>query len=1123
MKIKIGIQNLLPEQKNSVPPGKDVIDVATAADDELGVVPAKKSKEQKYKDAYPDPLKDFKSTGANRGQLQISLEFLDDVTYERLSKAAREGDINKFTRIVRNAEKNAFKKKKQLIGVIAALDAATVPLGIKWYKDIAIGFMAGYAQMDAEAALQAFVDSDMNMVLMGLYPLFRLKQPQNKTEAVKIIKEEDPSLLLPMKYQAPEGPGFFDLFGNYDKYFEVEEGTWSEPLYEAFQRAYSSIDNILKIYSHPPLSTTPRGFKAGRKLALEGFTQFLDDVAIYQQYNDNSDEGLKRSRAEIFKAIQHSIGLSKAIIDAGKYLQEVDKYKDDPKMIIGAYQSYNKADPYEIPGRVDIIAPFLDELIKRNLDYPEQAAATNKMIQINDKYFKPLARRDAADELDRMVKELRINEEIRMKKIRVVFDDIKNLGNKKQTLVSEGRFNLDDILSLRLPTLNFRELGTELVSIGRKRIPLSPSAKATAKQGQVISALDKLVSNAKGGEGLETLAKKAMKQSADDGEPVIVTVKYMGKGKEGEVVDASGMVQRELHVLVGPDGLIAVTRTAGDADTIARRYQRSGSRAQPDADAPGPAPRPRDPSDSASAWGDQVVKPFENMADAAAAPGQLKALEKIAKAGGGAVGSLKNPFPTIESAQRYYEGKSGFFGTWKGSSQFGKRITTTFEDTDAWVPARTGKNSTSYVYVGAPSKPSNVIGFQKGKVKALVDTKLGIDLDGFLKSNFRTPVETIAKQGEELMLGPGIRFSTWKGKQVWATGAFPRFTKFWKSIYVPSDPGLMKAFDVTRAALDVYTGSAAVKFALEPLALLISKEFAFVSSAKIVTFARWYFLARSLAAGGMILAYAADKARDLTNYFSGGDLKLKYLEIRLSVTEDEKDREKIRSQIAKLEKDYIERSKRFARDQVGAGAAAKIKDMASARKSNEEIASDFEEMGDQAKEILDFINGSNFGGKSIHDYLAGLWDDNDRSIGPVDSGIPEDSLSALIPAAAEKIDDKFKPKESKPFGPFDLADPLTPEKRKEYLDAEQEFDDFRASGLSERDFTEWKATVSPADYVRWRKSKQTVDQWLDDEIDEKIYNEHNDLGAALENYFGNNIIKNIKIGSKTGPRSGDKK
>ena len=145
------------------------------------------------------------------------------MTYERLSKAAREGDINKFTRIVRNAEKNAFKKKKQLIGVIAALDVATVPLGIKWYKDIAIGFMAGYAQMDAEAALQAFVDSDMSSVLMGLYPLFRLKQPQNKTEAVKIIKEEDPSLLLPMKYQAPEGPGFFDLFGNYDKYFEVEE------------------------------------------------------------------------------------------------------------------------------------------------------------------------------------------------------------------------------------------------------------------------------------------------------------------------------------------------------------------------------------------------------------------------------------------------------------------------------------------------------------------------------------------------------------------------------------------------------------------------------------------------------------------------------------------------------------------------------------------------------------------------------------------------------------------------------------------------------------------------------------------------------------------------------------
>ena len=60
--------------------------------------------------------------------------------------------------------------------------------------------------------------------------------------------------------------------------------------------------------------------------------------------------------------------------------------------------------------------------------------------------------------------------------------------------------------------------------------------------------------------------------------------------------------------------------------------------------------------------------------------------------------------------------------------------------------------------------------------------------------------------------------------------------------------------------------------------------------------------------------------------------------------------------------------------------------------------------------------------------------------------------------------------------------------------------------------------MSPDDYLKWRKSGQTVAGWESDQI-----YEHNDLSSIIENYIGNNIIKNIKIGSKTGPRSGDKK
>ena len=86
MKIKVNVQNLLPEQKKSLPPGD--IDLVKKRPD------------------MSDLLSDFRASGENRGKLHLSLEFLDDATYKKLSKAAREEDINKFTRIVQNSEKN---------------------------------------------------------------------------------------------------------------------------------------------------------------------------------------------------------------------------------------------------------------------------------------------------------------------------------------------------------------------------------------------------------------------------------------------------------------------------------------------------------------------------------------------------------------------------------------------------------------------------------------------------------------------------------------------------------------------------------------------------------------------------------------------------------------------------------------------------------------------------------------------------------------------------------------------------------------------------------------------------------------------------------------------------------
>lgn len=1062
MKFKVDIQNLLPEQENN-----------KASE----VKPARKRSDM------PSLLSDFKASGESRGKLHLSLEFLDDSTYKKLSKAAREEDINKFTRIVQNSEKNVSKKKEELIGVIAGLDALTVPLGIKWYKDIAIGLLAGYAQESAEAALQAFKDADMSTVLIDLYQLFRVKQPQSKEEVVEIIKNEAPELLLPAKYQDPGRPSIFKLFGSYDEFFEDKVGTWTDPLADAFQRAYIAIDKILDIYSHPPLTKISRGNTTGRRVTLEGFVQFLDDVAIYKQHN--SDEGLKRSRAEIFKAIQHSKGLSKAIIDAGKYLQLIKKYEEDPRMILGAYQSYNKADPYGIPGRVDIIAPFLNELIKRNLDYPGQEEATKQMIRINNEYFKPLARREASDEIDTLlpleepppeelefVKDLRINEEKRMKKIRVVFDDIKDLENKNLALVSEGRYSVDEILGLRLPSLDFGELGTTLVRVGSKRIPMSSKATGGANQNAVILAVDKIVSNTKDGEGLESLVKKAMKKSADDGgEPVIVTIKYEGKAKEGEVVGVRSTAQREIYVLVGPDGLVAVTRKISDADAIASSVLR-----RPASDVP-MTPGTRDPS-----------KPK---------------------------GHIDNPFQTAEEMRKFLLGKG--FGVLKNYFLSARSLSR--KHPDIFWPVRVDETSTGFMYYGKPGAPQGSYGYINGKLVSSSEIEgvsnvaaRTIDAEKFSKNPVGLLDDAEAAAYREVTPGGYEKFS--RPGQVmrkFFPGPINRLLSQMRKIYfrplqMPGGKEVVgRWFTVPISIVDLTTTGFGFR-ALEAAGLILNRELRVIGEKELIDAYSWIRLGRAT----MGVFYATLSAAGFA-FRSMNSL------------------EEIDQDIRGAESAYLSASKE-SKKQAGEILIRKKKEYV---KAVIDWAYRNNYTGEDITNVQDYKSAKEF--MKTADNKLTKWAQNFK--GGYASLVSGDPFPAWFDENSWTNDNMIKvlrrAAEEQQLGIGGGDDSLSEKSVQKALDDLSNLKDDLVDGEDEEEETE---TVTPTTKTeteaekkeRLKREKEAAAAAAAEEARKKrvlnnIYRESKALGPVLENYLGVDIIKNIKIKPSSKARSGDKK
>ena len=384
-------------------------------------------------------------------------------------------------------------------------------------------------------------------------------------------------------------------------------------------------------------------------MALEGFIQFLDDVKIYQQYN--SDEGLKRSRPEIYEAIQHAKDLSNAIIDAGKYLQVVEEYEDDPKMIVGAYQSYNKADRYGIIARIDIIMPFLDEIIKRNLDYPEQAAGTNRIRKINDRYFKPLQSRGSkkgfSKALGSYLKKSKVEENkgaLEVKKIKLKLNELSSVKIRKPS-IREGRYDFLGILGRPIPTLDLDRLGAELLRVSGKRIPLAPfSDSALKSEPGLLKLLDDIIMNEASGESLETLVKKGMSKAAEDGAPAIVTVRYSPADSTADAARGNEEF-REVYLVISDNGLVAIRTNLSAARTMADSV-----------------PKPRKIVDPATPEGyeERVIRQFKNVKNRNKRLGlQVKELQKIAEETGNPVGSPLNPFPDFITARYYFEGKLG--------------------------------------------------------------------------------------------------------------------------------------------------------------------------------------------------------------------------------------------------------------------------------------------------------------------------------------------------------------------------------------------------------------------------------------------------------------------------------
>jgi len=834
-------------------------------------------------------LKDFEST--RRGKLQISLEFLSNYDYQMLSKYASADDINNYFRYVRSLEKTIPAKKKAIIGAMLGVDAITALFGIKWYKDITLGFLAGWQQASAEEALHSFYDADMGLVLGDLYNTFKNKQPQSKKQMKKIIEDEDPSLLLPVTYKS-NVPGIWQVLSDYPSAFDVKEGSWSDPLAESFGSAINAIDKILEIYSHPPLSKYPRGHKGGLKISLEGFVQFLEDVLIYRNGNLDDDKKLKRTRKEIFKAIQYAKSLSKSVIDIGNYLKKIDKYKSNPKMIMGAYLSYKKTDPFGIVSRIEIILPFLTEILKRRLDYPEQDAAANRMRRINNKYFKPLQTMLASQEFDKSMENFESSlKEAGMKKIKLTLSDI-TVSKIEENLINEGRWSdLFNIFKLSRPaSLNFHELGSVLKNYGNLSIAFSKNAKPKLTNMKnlknLLNHVNDIILNIHPNESLESLTKIAMSNAATKGEAQIVKISYKDLAKTGEVVDSAGLTSKEIFVLVDEGGIVSFSRSSGDLVKQAAELKRLKTQ----------------PEHTRAAGGEKA-----SLNPAAPTTRGLSRIEadlaemlRISQKGEEFyMGSIKNPFPDAKTYEYYIKGGvfkiseklPGFLGGGKTlptyfSKQYkqyladpSRRESNTFSELNMWHAIQPTGREGDFVYVGTRSADgattiTSALGYQNGiltptsnikQVKTTKKTAAGdeqtlgqesIPADAF-KENPMGMASNLRSQTNKATLGvdmSGEIFTAFQG--IKNIGVPARTWKVMREVYFtpntkhPRVRGLLNFLDLAGTSFGTRIG--------EPFFIALLKESGYLRTQTIISFARaWRFFKAAATAAYVVLQVLA--------------------------------------------------------------------------------------------------------------------------------------------------------------------------------------------------------------------------------------------------------------------------
>ena len=321
---------------------------------------------------------------------------------------------------------------------------------------------------------------------------------------------------------------------------------------------------------------------------------------------------------------------------------------------------------------------------------------------------------------------------------------------------------------------------------------------------------------------------------------------------------------------------------------------------------------------------------------------------------------------------------------------------------------------------------------------------------------------------------------------------------------------------------------------LEPIEasfLLLVKETGALTQSQVVSGARWLRGIRQTAALVMICAQVIGWAREKFNDLNDNRLEIERLELLLSnTTEGTEKYKEIESQLDLAKKGYVAATKDYAKRLENEPIANSVVDVATADVANEELKNSFQQAAAALEPIAkaDPVSAIGWAGpwsESLWSTFVGEWDGNGRMVGKKDKMDDDNEASDSIDKAGEEAQQRFPVGQEEEVR-IQAAAQAAKEKKSEEAKAAAEKEaaskktktPLEQSGLSEEDFAEWKANVTRVDYESWRKSGQTVAGWESDQI-----YEHNDLSSIIENYIGNNIIKNIKIGSKTGPRSGDKK